>query len=177
MQKDDDDRSRPPGNQDHRRRAEIRDEESETGRTEYQAQADFEYKIFQRGSRRNRIPTIAGSGANGTMLHYDTNRDVCEDETLLLMDLGAKIPGLLRRYHQNVSSQRKIYGPSETGLRRCSGSKPAPLQKAAKPGMTLKSSTISQRMFSARGCVKQTDREERGCRNLLHARRFPSPRH
>lgn len=31
MQKDEDEIARPPGNQDHRRRAEIRDEESETG--------------------------------------------------------------------------------------------------------------------------------------------------
>lgn len=63
------------------------------GCTEYQAQADFEYKIFHEGADGTAFPTIAGSGANGTMLHYDTNRDVCEDETLLLMDLGAKFQG------------------------------------------------------------------------------------
>ena len=43
------------------------------GCTEYQAQADFEYKIFHEGADGTAFPTIAGSGANGTMLHYDTN--------------------------------------------------------------------------------------------------------
>ena len=60
------------------------------GCTEYQAQADFEYKIFHEGADGTAFPTIAGSGANGTMLHYDTNRDVCEDETLLLMEQNSR---------------------------------------------------------------------------------------
>ena len=36
------------------------------GCTEYQAQADFEYKIFHEGADGTAFPTIAGSGANGT---------------------------------------------------------------------------------------------------------------
>ncbi len=129
--------SRPPGNQDHRRRAEIRDEESETGCTEYQAQADFEYKIFHEGADGTAFPTIAGSGANGMMLHYDTNRDVCEDETLLLMDLGAKFQGycadITRTYPVNgtyTERQRQVYDIVLAANRA--------VAKAAKPGMTLK---------------------------------------
>ena len=30
---------------------------------------------------------------NGTMLHYDTNRETMEDGTLVLLDLGARIDG------------------------------------------------------------------------------------
>ena len=60
----------------------------EPGMAEYQAQADFEYTIRYNGAEGTAFPTIAGSGANGTMLHYDTNLDICEDGSLLLMDLG-----------------------------------------------------------------------------------------
>ena len=86
------------------------------GCTEYQAQADFEYKIFHEGADGTAFPTIAGSGANGTMLHYDTNRDVCEDETLLLMDLGAKFQGYCADITRTYPVNGKYTGPSETGL-------------------------------------------------------------
>ena len=39
------------------------------------------------GAEGTAFPTIAGSGANGTMLHYDTNLDICEDGSLLLIDV------------------------------------------------------------------------------------------
>ena len=98
---------------------------------------DFEYKIFHEGADGTAFPTIAGSGANGTMLHYDTNRDVCEDETLLLMDLGAKFKGycadITRTYPVNgkyTDRQRQVYDVVLAANRA--------VAKAAKPGMTLK---------------------------------------
>lgn len=119
------------------------------GCTEYQAQADFEYKIFHEGADGTAFPTIAGSGVNGTMLHYDTNRDVCEDETLLLMDLGAKFQGycadITRTYPVNgkyTDRQRQVYDVVLAANRA--------VAKAAKPGMTLKELDDIARMFSAR---------------------------
>ena len=38
---------------------------------------------------------IRDSGINGTMLHYVTNECECKDNTLLLLDLGAKYKGCL----------------------------------------------------------------------------------
>ena len=52
------------------------------GMKEYQAQADFEYVVRRGGAEWTAFPTIAGSGVNGTMLHYDTNRETIEDGTL-----------------------------------------------------------------------------------------------
>ena len=146
------------------------------GCTEYQAQADFEYKIFHEGADGTAFPTIAGSGANGTMLHYDTNRDVCEDETLLLMDLGAKFQGycadITRTYPVNgkyTDRQRQVYDVVLAAPRRC---------KSSKTGYDIKRARRYRKGCSRRGlCETWPDREERGCRNLLHARRFPSPRH
>lgn len=60
---------------------------------EYEAQAEFEYEIFRRGAEGPSFPTIAGAGLNGCMLHYGTNRELCHDGDLLLLDLGAKLDG------------------------------------------------------------------------------------
>lgn len=60
---------------------------------EYEAQAEFEYEIFRRGAEGPSFPTIAGAGTNGCMLHYGTNRELCRDGDLLLLDLGAKLDG------------------------------------------------------------------------------------
>ena len=64
------------------------------------------------------------------MLHYDTNRDVCEDETLLLMDLGAKFQGycadITRTYPVNgkyTDRQRQVYDVVLSKPRRCKSSK------------------------------------------------------
>ena len=123
------------------------------GCTEYQAQADFEYKIFHEGADGTAFPTIAGSGANGTMLHYDTNRDVCEDETLLLMDLGAKFQGycadITRTYPVNgkyTERQRQVYDVVLAANRA--------VAKAAKPGMTLRELDDIAKDVLGEGCVK-----------------------
>lgn len=86
------------------------------GMKEYQAQADFEYSILRNGAECPAFPTIAGSGLNGTMLHYDTNREICEDGTLLLLDLGARVKGynsdITRTYPVNgkfTDRQRQVY--------------------------------------------------------------------
>lgn len=63
------------------------------GQMEYQAQAEFEYAIRMNGAEGVAFPTIAGSGLNGCMLHYGTNHCRMEENTLLLMDLGAKKDG------------------------------------------------------------------------------------
>ncbi len=86
------------------------------GMKEYQAQADFEYIIARNGSEHTAFPTIAGSGMNGTMLHYDTNQEEIKDGTLLLLDLGARYQGynadITRTYPANgkfTERQRKVY--------------------------------------------------------------------
>lgn len=86
------------------------------GMFEYEAQADFEYSIRRNGAEWTAFPTIAGSGMNGTMLHYDTNQDMMEDGSLLLMDLGARVRGynsdITRTYPVNgkyTERQRQVY--------------------------------------------------------------------
>ena len=107
------------------------------GMKEYQAQADFEYPIFRNGAEGTAFPTIAGSGINGTMLHYETNRDTCEDGTLILLDLGARVEGynadITRTYPVNgkySERQKQVYDIVLAANRRVAAE--------AKPGMSLK---------------------------------------
>ncbi len=106
------------------------------GMKEYQAQADFEYSIFRNGAEGPAFPTIAGSGINGTMLHYGTNRDTCQDGALILLDLGARVGGynadVTRTYPVNgrySERQKKVYDIVLAANRR--------VAREARPGMTL----------------------------------------
>lgn len=123
------------------------------GMAEYQAQADFEYHIHYHGADGVAFQTIAGSGANATMLHYETNQDICEDETLLLMDLGAKYKGycadITRTYPVNgtyTKRQREVYDIVLAANRAVAA--------AAKPGMTLKELNEICKKTLAEGCIR-----------------------
>lgn len=63
------------------------------GMMEYQAQALFEYTIADLGADGPSFHTIAASGENGPILHYQTNRNELKDNTMVLFDLGAKFSG------------------------------------------------------------------------------------
>ncbi len=106
------------------------------GLYEYQVQAIYEYRIKYLGSIKPSFNTIAGAGYNGTMLHYGTNRDLCRDGDLILLDLGSMSEGycsdITRTYPINgkfTDRQKQIYNivlkANET------------ISKVAKQGMTL----------------------------------------
>ena len=76
------------------------------GMMEYQVQAEFEYKVKSLGADGMAFPTIAGSGINGTMLHYETNQDVCKENTLILLDLGARVKG----YNADITRTYPVSG-------------------------------------------------------------------
>ena len=58
------------------------------GRFEYQIRADYEYQIALRGSRPS-FATVAASGVNATILHYNTSKNILQDNSLILLDVGA----------------------------------------------------------------------------------------
>lgn len=123
------------------------------GMFEYEAQADFEYSIRRNGAELAAFPTIAGSGINGTMLHYDTNQDLMEDGSLLLMDLGARVRGynsdITRTYPVNgkfSERQREVYDIVLKANRT--------VLKKAKPGMTTVELNDICKKVLAEGCIK-----------------------
>ena len=123
------------------------------GQKEYQAQADFEYMIHYLGAEGPSFATIAGSGMNGTMLHYETNRDTCEDGSLILLDLGTKWEGycsdITRTYPVNgtyTDRQKQVYNIVLKANRE--------VAKAAKPGMTLTELNDICKAVLAEGCIE-----------------------
>lgn len=123
------------------------------GMKEYQAQADFEYSIKYNGADSVSFLTIAGSGKNGTMLHYETNQDTCEDGTLLLLDLGAKYKGycadITRTYPVNgkfSERQRQVYEIVLAANRKVAAE--------AKPGMTTVDLNEICKKELAAGCIR-----------------------
>lgn len=123
------------------------------GMKEYQAQAAFEFSVKNQGAEGMSFPTIAGSGKNGCMLHYETNRDTCEDGSLLLMDLGARVNGynadITRTYPVNgrfTERQRSVYEIVLEANRAVAA--------AAKPGMSLRDLNDLCRQVLADGCIR-----------------------
>jgi len=120
---------------------------------EYQAQANFEYIVHYLGGERPSFATIAGSGINGTMLHYETNRDTCKDGDLILLDLGTKWEGycsdITRTYPINgkySERQRQVYDIVLKANRE--------VAKAAKPGMTTVELNDICKKVLAKGCME-----------------------
>ncbi|MDE5978036.1 MAG: aminopeptidase P N-terminal domain-containing protein [Turicibacter sp.] len=60
------------------------------GLYEYQLEAHYDFIIKTEGVKRTSFHTIAASGANATVLHYDKNNSVCQDGDLILFDLGCE---------------------------------------------------------------------------------------
>lgn len=123
------------------------------GMKEYQAQANYEHVLYYEGTEGPSFPTIAGSGKNGCMLHYETNRDTCEDGNLLLLDLGTRVDGycsdITRTYPVNgkyTDRQRAVY---EVVLR---ANKEVAAQ--AKPGMTTRDLNEVCKKVLAQGCME-----------------------
>ena len=141
----------------------------EPGMAEYQAQADFEYSIKRNGADGVAFHTIAGSGINGTMLHYVTNECECKDNTLLLLDLGAKYKGycadITRTYPVNgkfTEKQRMVYEVVLAANRA--------VAKTAKPGMTLRELNDVCKKALAEGCIRMglIEKEEEIGKYYMH---------
>lgn len=60
------------------------------GLHEYELEAEIEYVFRKRGAIGPAYETIVGGGANGTILHYNSNQEVLRDGDLVLIDAGAE---------------------------------------------------------------------------------------
>ncbi len=139
------------------------------GMMEYQVQAEFEYKVKSLGADGMAFPTIAGSGINGTMLHYETNHEVCKENTLILLDLGARVKGynadITRTYPVSgkfTERQKKFYNlVLKANLA---------VTKMAKPGVTLKELNDHCKKVLAEGLMELglIEKEEEVSKYYMH---------
>ncbi len=75
------------------------------GEYEYQWQADFEYYVARSGLRIA-FSTIAASGENAVMLHYEDNNCIAKNGGMFLFDLGAEY----KYYSADVSRTFPVNG-------------------------------------------------------------------
>lgn len=58
--------------------------------TEHEVQASIEYMFVGSGAQPA-FPSIVASGKNGTILHYNENKDTCKNGDLVVVDIGAEL--------------------------------------------------------------------------------------
>jgi Xaa-Pro aminopeptidase len=63
------------------------------GKFEYEVEATLEFEFRRKGASRPGFPSIVGSGANATILHYDKNAREMRDGDLVVVDAGAEYGG------------------------------------------------------------------------------------
>jgi Xaa-Pro aminopeptidase len=85
------------------------------GRREFEVEAEV-YAMFRSQGATLAFAPIIGAGRNGTILHYEDNRDTLQEGDLVVVDIGAKIGGycgdLTRTYPVGgvfSPRQREIY--------------------------------------------------------------------
>ncbi|MBU1020214.1 MAG: Xaa-Pro peptidase family protein, partial [Firmicutes bacterium] len=77
-----------------------------TRENEFQLAADFTHEITLEGSEGHAFQTIAASGQNATILHYEDNDSKIEKDGLMLFDLGA----LYQNYCSDISRTYPVSG-------------------------------------------------------------------
>ncbi|HXP93716.1 MAG TPA: aminopeptidase P N-terminal domain-containing protein [Candidatus Binatia bacterium] len=66
-------------------------ESTRPGKHEYELEALLEYTYHLNGAQSVAYPSIVAGGDNATILHYNSNRDVLHDKTLVLVDSAAEL--------------------------------------------------------------------------------------
>ncbi|MCR1898298.1 aminopeptidase P family protein [Irregularibacter muris] len=125
----------------------------QSGLKEYQLEAYFDFAINYLGARDNAFPTIAASGENAVILHYEENNNTLEEGELILFDLGADY----QHYCADISRTFPVSGKfSERQKEIYNIVLKAELEviKAMKPGLLYDELNKIAKKVLAEGCMK-----------------------
>jgi Xaa-Pro aminopeptidase len=81
------------------------------GMYEYQLAAIYEYVFATEGAQAPAYTSIVGGGKNACVLHYVTNRDRLEKDTLVLVDAAAEYDGYAADITRTYPVSGKFTGP------------------------------------------------------------------
>ncbi|MEG1636985.1 MAG: aminopeptidase P N-terminal domain-containing protein [Cellulosilyticaceae bacterium] len=81
-------------------------ENAKAGIYEYQLEACFDFVLKSSGIKDYAFKTIAASGKNATVLHYESNDSMIEKDSLILFDLGAQY----KYYNADISRTFPVSG-------------------------------------------------------------------
>lgn len=106
------------------------------GLREWELEALIEYHFRRAGASGPAYSTIAGSGANATILHYVENDAVCQDGELFLVDAGAEYAGYSADITRTYPVSGKFTAPQKAVYEVVLASQMAAIE-ASKPGTTF----------------------------------------
>lgn len=110
---------------------------AKAGIFEYQLESYFDFTIKTNGAKDFAFKTIAASGKNATVLHYEDNNSNIKDGDLILFDLGAKY----NHYSADISRTFPVNGtftPRQKEVYEAVLKAEVDTINKVKPGMTLK---------------------------------------
>ncbi|MBZ2174023.1 aminopeptidase P family protein [Schnuerera sp. xch1] len=123
------------------------------GMMEYEIEAYFDYVLTKHGVTDKAFATIAGSGINGTILHYSENNCQTKDGDLILFDLGAQYKyynaDITRTFPVNgkfTERQKEVYNVVLEAMNA--------VEEAAKPGVPYGELNEITKKILAEGCKK-----------------------
>ena len=140
------------------------------GLMEYQVQAAFEYACKKQGATELAFDTIAGSGINGCMMHYEENSSMVKEDGLILLDLGAKYnhysADITRTYPVSgkYSERQRAYYDLVLAANKA-------VIEAAKPGLTLNDLQEIAKKVLAEGLIRmgKIEKEEDVTKYYMHS--------
>ncbi|MEE2679730.1 MAG: aminopeptidase P N-terminal domain-containing protein [Myxococcota bacterium] len=109
---------------------------AQPGHYEYELQAALEYTFRRRGSRGPAYTTIVGSGSNATVLHYVTNDQKLQEESLVLVDAGCELEGYASDVTRTYPVGGRFTGPGRDLYEVVLAAQLAALEQC-RPGNTL----------------------------------------
>ncbi|MFX0547876.1 aminopeptidase P family protein [Hathewaya histolytica] len=123
------------------------------GMMEYELEAYFDYSLKKNGVTFTAFNTIIGSGHNGTVLHYEDNNCKVEDNTLVLLDLGAQHKlyngDISRTFPANgkfTERQKAVYNAVLRAQKA--------IEAAVKPGVLWRDINELSKKELAKGCME-----------------------
>lgn len=119
---------------------------------EYEVESYFDFAIKQLGASAHAFNTICAAGKNATVLHYEDNNQDCTDGDLILFDLGAEYTYYCSDISRTIpingkftERQKQIYSIVLNCMKE--------VEKAAKPGVTLRDLNNIAKKSLANGCI------------------------
>lgn len=130
---------------------EVMMKNSRPGMMEYQIEAYFDFVLTSEGVKDKAFKTIAAAGKNGTILHYSDNNSKCEEDDLILFDLGAQYQyynaDITRTFPVNgkfTERQKQVYNVVLKANEE--------VAKAVKPGIPFTELNEIAKIVLAEGC-------------------------
>ncbi|WFA10117.1 aminopeptidase P family protein [Tissierella sp. Yu-01] len=121
------------------------------GMMEYEIEAYFDFVLKKNGITNRAFETIAGSGINGTILHYSSNNSKTKDGDLILFDLGAQY----KYYNADITRTFPVSGKFTERQKQIYNivlKANKAVEEAAKPGVKYKKLNEIAKKILAEGC-------------------------